>query len=165
MKGWAEGRVLQYWNDKSFPARFWKRPSIRRELQLLMRARQRRRTWRLLEGNAGEASGWVRSMLQVRYSISFQWRSYFLLSILRKQQWIGCCQNWNIFQRPGSCLSPSFLLLWPTQSLPLSSTTLMDDFNSFVSMIWKDINKYFNNNSTTSQQLLYRTSKVIHFNF
>ena len=71
----------------------------------------------------------------------------------------------NLFQRPGSCLLPYCLLWWPTQSSPLSSTTSMADLNSFVSMIRDDINKYFNNNSTTSQQLLYHTSKVIHFNF
>ena len=41
-------------------------------------------------------------------------------------------QNLNISQRPGSCLLPSFLLWSPTQSSPLSSTTLMADFNSFV---------------------------------
>ena len=35
----------------------------------------------------------------------------------------------NISQRIGSCLSPSFLLWWPMQSSPLSTTTLMADFN------------------------------------
>ena len=43
-------------------------------------------------------------------------------------------QNWNISQRPGSCLLPSFLLWWPMQFSPLSSTTEMADFNSFVSV-------------------------------
>ena len=60
-------------------------------------------------------------------------------------------QNRNISQRLGSCLSPSYLLWWPTQSSPLSFTTTMADFNSFMSMISDDINKYFNNKSTTSQ--------------
>ena len=45
----------------------------------------------------------------------------------------------KISQRPGSCLLPSFLLWWPTQSSPLSSTTMMADLICFVSVI-DDIN-------------------------
>ena len=66
-------------------------------------------------------------------------------------------QNLNISQRLGSCLLPYFLLWWPTQSWPLSSTTLMADFNSYMSMISKDINIYFNNKSTRTQQQFYHS--------
>ena len=38
------------------------------------------------------------------------------------------CNN-NFFQRLGSCLLPSFLLWWPTQSSPLSCTTMMESGN------------------------------------
>ena len=44
-------------------------------------------------------------------------------------------QNFNISQRPGFYLLPYFLLWWPMQSSPLSSTTTMADFNSSVLMM------------------------------
>ena len=41
-------------------------------------------------------------------------------------------QNGNTSQRLGSCLSPSSLLWGSTQSLPLSSTTMMADFKRII---------------------------------
>ena len=104
---------------------------IRKTQQLSRRARWRRRSWRLLEGNAGEGNGRVVLNLQVRYSIDFQWSSYLQMSRLLNM--LFSIQNWHVSQRLGSCLSPSFLLCWPTQSSPLPSTTIgcrmMADFN------------------------------------
>ena len=50
-------------------------------------------------------------------------------------------QNRNISQRLGSCLPPYFLLLWPMQSLPLSSTTVMADFTSFMLVLREGVKK------------------------
>ena len=73
-------------------------------------------------------------------------------------------KNWNISQRLGSCLSPSFLLRWPIQSRPLPSTTVMVDFDLCVCVVhtvhcrthcvlydkrWYQ--NYFNNQSTIIQ--------------
>ena len=75
---------------------------VRRQLQLLMWARWRRRTWRLLEGNAWEGNGWVHSMLQVRYSIALPFE--------------GCIRNYQ--SREYVVLKPNLKYFSETWILP-----------------------------------------------
>ena len=108
-------------------ARFWKRQRIRKTQQMLRGARWRRRSWRLLEEDAGEAPSRVLFALQVKNSIMF--------ATVKGGEYVVLKQKWNISQRIGSCLSRSFVLWWPTQSSPLSSTTMIADFN--LSFSWE----------------------------
>ena len=63
-------------------------------------------------------------------SVPLEYLRSYLVSKLRNQQEMFCfkAKKRNISQKCGSCLSPSFLLQWPTQSLPLPSTTAMTEF-------------------------------------
>ena len=93
-------------------SRSWKSPRVRKTEQLLMRARQRRRTWSLLEGNAGEDSGWVRSMLQVRYSKK-------VIFPVSNEGHIYNSQNWGIRQEY-VVPKPKFKFISETWILPFA---------------------------------------------
>ena len=127
----VSGSVQLSWRGWK-PLCFGLRARIRKAQKLLRRGRWRRRSWRLLEGNAGDGNGRVLFALQVRYSSAFQGRSCLQLSKQGENMYF-INRNSIISQRIGSCPSPSFLLWWPTQSSPLPSTTIgcrmMADFN------------------------------------
>ena len=63
---------------------------------------------------------------RVRLFILFSSNQY------RSKEYVYWSQNWYISQRLGSCLPPHFLLYCPMQSSPLSSTTMMADFTSYM---------------------------------
>ena len=100
-----------FWDQSS---RIWKRGMMRKKWQQLRLSRWIRR---LFWGNAPKRFVFFGSVSQVSISCPIEGQR-------------------NISQRLGSCLSPSFLLWWPTQSSPLSSTTMMADFILIVSEQW-----------------------------
>ena len=75
------------------------------------------------------------------------WKNIFLQSLEITGE-LFTCFPWQVLlvavkvkectflpQRLGSCLSSSFLLCWPMLCLPLSSSTMMADPISFISLI------------------------------
>ena len=67
----VSGSVQLSWRGWK-PLCFGLRARIRKAQKLLRRGRWRRRSWRLLEGNAGEGNDWVLFGFQVKYSITLQ---------------------------------------------------------------------------------------------